>query len=345
MSARPGVAPADDGDLFDLGQGKLWAGFVMRSLRRHWIRAGFTFVLIAGLLSFLAFAGNKEWLTSSQLIARNDSVLNGLLIGGNATSDRPEPPATLAETTIKAQANIEKLVDDLKLVDSYRINENKLARTKRKLTDKVFGATATQVDREDVIRALRAKIAVTTSTTETVKQTINVAVTWIDPLIAQQIVSRIDDNFLVDRRAAEVGPVEDSLGLAQKEKDGADAEVTQLRFDLNVPENSDAILPDSSPLKQALAIQANLGQRVVDLRLQLANTREAFSYRYRVVTPPELPKAPLSGHLKGLIVALMGGAILAMFVSAAADILRGRVVEPWQATRAMNLPHLAELRS
>ena len=43
--------------------------------------------------------------------------------------------------------------------------------------------------------------------------------------------------------------------------------------------------------------------------------------------------------------ALMGGAILAMFVSVAADILRGRVVEPWQATRAMNLPLLAELRS
>ena len=343
MSATRVTPAADDGDLFDFGQGKIWVGFVARSLRRHWIRAGITFVVIAGLLGFLALAGNKEWATSSQLIARNDSVLNGLLIGGNATSERPEPPATLAETTMKAQANLEKVVDDLKLVDSYRVNENKLARAKRKLMEKVFGPTDVLHERNDIVNILRTKVVVTTSTTEQVKQTINVSATWIDPILAQKIVAKLDENFLADRRAAEVGPVEDSLELAQQAKDDADKQVAQLRFDLNVPETSDALLPESSPLKPALGIQAALGQRIVDLRLQLANTQQVFTYRYKIVTPPDVPRAPVAGHLKSLFIAIMGGAILATFVSVSADVLRGRIVEPWQTSRAMNLPLLAEL--
>ena len=112
---------------------------------------------------------------------------------------------------------------------------------------------------------------------------------------------------------------------------------------MNVPETSDALLPESSPLKPALAIQASLGQRVVDLRLQLANTQQVFTYRYKIVTPPNVPRAPVAGHLKSLVIAIMGGAILAMFVSVSADVLRGRIVEPWQTSRAMNLPLLAEL--
>lgn len=341
----PDTATSDGGDLFDLGQGKLWLGFVFRSLRRHKLRAILTFVVLASLTSFVALAGGKEFATGTQLTARNDSVLNGLLIGGSASTERPEPPATLAESTIKSQKNLERIIRDLGLVESYHRNDGKLAKVKDKILGRIFGGGDTTIKHEDIVDLLRAKIVVSTETTELVKQTINVVVTWIDPAIARQIATEVNANFLSDRHTAEVGPIEDSLGIARQEIADQDAKVRQLRFDLNIPENDRRLLPESSPLKPALAIQSSLAQRLVDLRLQLENTQKAFAYRYSVVTPPALPKAPVSGRLSSLILGLLASAIVATFVTTATDVLRGRIVEPWQVARKMNLPLLAELPS
>jgi hypothetical protein len=46
----------DDAELFDLGQGKLWIGFVIRSVRRHWKRALLTFLAVTALSTFLALS-------------------------------------------------------------------------------------------------------------------------------------------------------------------------------------------------------------------------------------------------------------------------------------------------
>ena len=344
MSANAEVLTPDGGDLFEFGQGKLWIGFVLRSLRRHKLAAAFTFLLISVLASFLALSSPKQYLASTQLIARNDSVLNGLLIPGNSAPDRPSPPATLADATIKAQDNLEKIITELNLVGRYQRNEGRVAKLKRRLIEKLTGAPTPAAQHDDVLALLRSGVTVSTADNESVKQTINVGVTWTDPEIAKEIADAVNKHFFEDRRFAEVGPVEDALQIARSTLDEANKKVAQVRFDLNIPEDDERILPDSSPLKPALAIQAGLAQRTQDLELQLKNTEKAFGYRYRVVTPAEAPKAPLSGSLVSLIAGLMAAAIVASFVTTALDIVRGRVVEPWQVTRRLGLPLLAELK-
>ena len=120
--------------------------------------------------------------------------------------------------------------------------------------------------------------------------------------------------------------------------------VQKLREELGIPVDSEATMPDSSPLRQELVIQSTLAQRFSDADAALKTAEGSFALRYTVISPAETPKSPVSGSLKPLIIGLMGGLVLAAFVTTATDILRGKVVESWQIARSMNLPLLAEIR-
>ena len=99
-----------------------------------------------------------------------------------------------------------------------------------------------------------------------------------------------------------------------------------------------------SPLRAELAIQTEYKQRVIDAETQVKNTETAFNYRYQIITPPELPTAPVSGSLSSIIISIIGAGIVGAALTTMIDLLRGRVVEAWQVSRRLNLPVLAELK-
>ena len=166
---------------------------------------------------------------------------------------------------------------------------------------------------------------------------------WGDPVVATTIIEAATKNYFEDRRTAEVGPAEDALRIVEETKNEADKKVEQLRFDLNIPPDDARSLPDSSPLRSALDIQKEYDLRFQDARVSLKNAESAFAYRYRVVTVPEVPVAPVSGSLIPIVASLIGAAILATFVTTSLDVLRGRILEPWQASRRLNLPLLVDI--
>ncbi len=342
MSATPSALTPDGGDLFDLGQGKLWVGFVLRSVLRNKTRALITFCLIALLTSFFALAAPKQYSTGAKMVARTDSVISG--ITNPNTAIRDEPPAVLAEATIKSKDNLARIVDQKQLLKTYRRNEGTFEKMKRTFFEGIFGAPSDTEQRENLISSLQTNLSVKTADNESVKQTINVDLLWGDPIEAKDIVDQVINNYLTDRRIAEVKPATAALEIAQQAKEEQDKVVAKLRVELGIPENDERVLPDSSPIKSALAIQSDFNSRLENARIQVKNTEAAYNFRYSVPTPPELPKAPLSGTLFPLIAGLIGAAIVATFVTTATDILRGRVVESWQVSRRMNLPLLAEIR-
>ena len=347
MTNAPTAPMIDGGDLFDLGQGKLWIGFVFRSIRRRKAAWLATFLVVGALGALAALATPKVYSAGTTLIARNDSAIRQITLPGQ-NADQVDPPASLAEPTIKADNNLYRIVDDLNLVATSRASDGKIARAVRSLTEKLYGRPDQSSERKTVADKLRVGLTVSTTSSQSTKQvpdtqTVGIGVLWSDPVVATKIVEEATKNYFEDRRKAEVGPAEDALRIVEETKNEADKKVEQLRFDLNVPPDDARNLPDTSPLRSALEIQKNYDLRFQDARVSLKNYESAFAYRYRVVTVPEIPTAPVSGSLIPIIASLIGAAILATFLTTALDVLRGRILEPWQASRRLSLPLLVDI--
>lgn len=341
MSGAGSVVTADGGELFDLGQGKLWAGFIRRSMIRHWKRALAVFLVIFALASFFALSSPKQYAASTEMIAKADQ-LSGSAIDPTG-ANRGQPPAVTAESEIKSQTNLEKIVDDLRLVQTYNVSEGTLAKAKRSFFEKIFGKPDEVAKRRDVVNELRMKLSVHTDDQEQIKQTIMADVIWNDPGQAKEILDAVNKNYLADRRKADVEPAEIDRDVLEESLNDQSKKVDELRFELNVPPDDERSLPDSSPLRAELDILKQLKERYTNARLNLTSVESAFRLRYATITPAEAPTAPMSGSLKPLIAGILAGLMLAAFACAATDLLRGKVVEPWQVARSMNLPLLAEL--
>jgi uncharacterized protein involved in exopolysaccharide biosynthesis len=89
----------------------------------------------------------------------------------------------------------------------------------------------------------------------------------------------------------------------------------------------------------------DVSQRLDTARIQLQSLQAAFKYRFIVVQPPEPPRKPTKpNRLLLLLAGIIGGMVLGMFGGGVKDLLRGRFIEPWQVSRRLRLPLLAEVK-
>ncbi len=94
-----------------------------------------------------------------------------------------------------------------------------------------------------------------------------------------------------------------------------------------------------------LSQHSHLLERIDAARIEMDTAQAAFKYRYSVVTPPQLPRSPVKPFTLLFIAGgIAGGFALALFLSAAADLRSGRVLESWQVVQQLDLPVLSEIR-
>ena len=98
-------------------------------------------------------------------------------------------------------------------------------------------------------------------------------------------------------------------------------------------------------LRVAAAKYEELLMRIDSARIEQDTARAAFKYRYSVVRPPSVPKKPVKPDV-GLILALavMAALFSGLLIGATRDLLSGKIVEPWQLERALNLPVLSQVK-
>jgi uncharacterized protein involved in exopolysaccharide biosynthesis len=85
--------------------------------------------------------------------------------------------------------------------------------------------------------------------------------------------------------------------------------------------------------------------RLDTARIQLQSLQAAFKYRFIVVQPPEPARTPAKPNRVLLLLAgIVGGLVLGLLCGGIKDLLRGRFVEPWQVSRRLRLPLLAEVK-
>ena len=331
----PGVGKAD---LFDFGLVKLWRGYARRSIVRHPKRSALTFVLLFGASSFFALSSAKSYLVTTNLTAKLD-VVSAVANPNRSQILSTAKPILNAEALITADDNLKKLMKQADLVVRYNTNEPKLAKLKRKM---FFGKSPGPVAaEEDILRLLRAGVS---AKADTENDSVTISVLWNDPVQARDIAREAQKNFLADRREAEIQPLKDALAILQDKLNIAIENVQNLRSQLGIPADSREPLPESSPLKEALTQQQVLSGRKLDAEIEVASAEQGFKYRYSEVRPPELPLAPVKGSLKLIVFGLILACAGAVAVAVAADARKGAIIEPWQVTRKLNLPVLAELK-
>jgi uncharacterized protein involved in exopolysaccharide biosynthesis len=339
MSGAGKVVSADGAELIDLGQGKLWIGFVLRSLKRHKKRAVIVMSIMTLLAGLSALSSPKLWASGMQIVAKSDSSAFAAV---DPSKNVARVPALLAETNIKSQANLESLVDELGL-DKSITAEGALVKGKRKLFEKVFGAADPTKKREETIAELRSALSVRFDDREQVKQNIFVDILWKDPVEAKTILDKVAVNYIASRRLDDLAAETLGRDTLKATLQKLEEQVAQYRQDFGIPEDDSLPIPESSPLRPLLVKQAELQGLYITANLRVQVAEQDYKLNTKVVSPAEIPKAPLSGSLKTIIAGMMAGAMLAAFVTAATDLSRGKVVEPWQVVNSLNLPLLAQL--
>ncbi len=100
-----------------------------------------------------------------------------------------------------------------------------------------------------------------------------------------------------------------------------------------------------SELRQLLAQYTTLRDRIDGTRVEGAMARASFDRRNGFAVPPVVPRRP-AWPIPALSIAaaLVGGALLALFVAAALDFRSGRVLEAWQLERKLGVRVLGEMR-
>jgi hypothetical protein len=321
--------------LFDLQAVRVWGAFLRRSLRRHWFRAGAVGSLVLLATAALVLSAERQWVVTSTVIAQSSVSLQSdsklyVPSGSNAPSINPAD-------VILAQDNLVDITDRLGLVHNLQQDVSPLTRLLSRRSSK-SGPKAVKV--KDVVARLRSNLQVTAE-----KDSIRLSLSWVDPQKAVEIVQAVEANFLADRERAEIGPREAAQGIIRRYKEAADAEVTTLTAPRPGPTPGVTVPPDPTLLRIAQTNQQDLAQRLEAVSIDLDAARAAYRFRYTIATPPQLPESPASGGRGKLVLAgLLGAFVAGSCVATATDLLSAKVVEPWQVTRRLGLPLLAELR-
>lgn len=98
-------------------------------------------------------------------------------------------------------------------------------------------------------------------------------------------------------------------------------------------------------LRVAAAKYEELMMRIDGARIEQDTARAAFKYRYSVVRPASVPRKPASPNAAVLLgVAFAVALAFALVIGAIVDARSGKLVEPWQVRRTLDLPVLSQVK-
>ena len=118
-----------------------------------------------------------------------------------------------------------------------------------------------------------------------------------------------------------------------------------LRLALDLREDRDpGMVYARGQLRDAMDKYAALRTQIQTAQIDLETAEAAFKYRYTVVTPAHLPKAPTVPNVPLVtLTALLAGMLAGLLLAVLADVRKGRLLEPWQIERLLERPILGEI--
>lgn len=145
----------------------------------------------------------------------------------------------------------------------------------------------------------------------------------------------------LERQIARRGGRTDGLAAPGSSVSAEWAQVARMRLEAEDPR----LEYERRALDMLLRQHSQLLERIDAARIEMDTAQAAFKYRYTVVTPPQLPRSPKRPYALLFVGGgIVGGLVLALFVSTLVDLRSGRVLEGWQVDKLLRVPLLAEIK-
>ncbi len=330
---------AESNQLLDVGLARVWAGFLVRAVKRRWFRWLLVAATILGLTGVIVSTTSSSYFADTIVLARRDTV-SSQTDASRTVRPEDENPTNSARAVVLRDENLRRIADQVDALDTWTPSKSATAKFFSFIKEKVL-RQPTVVDRKaDLLNALRDAIVVSADAQE-----LTIAVTWNDPDAAIAIANQARKNFLEDRRQEIVGQAEAALSDWQEEYNSAVTRVAEIRDRLGYPEDSEAPLPDASPLREALLLKERAGEELQRVRVNAATAFNAFKFRFADVREAEGPAKSVGGRAKLLLLGILGAFSLATLAAVFADLAGGRITEAWQVERRYGLSVLSRLES
>ena len=162
-----------------------------------------------------------------------------------------------------------------------------------------------------------------------------------------QIVSLHKDQVALEqdylRRGGKLQDLEGEI--AEIPEPRAAAEVQRVVAVQALAQDNPALVYLRNRLQFSLSKYSGLLDRIDSAGIELDTARAAFKYRYSVIRPPQIPRAPEKPNASFVLgAAAVAGMFLAMIAAIAVDLASGVLFEPWQVERELHLPVLSMVR-
>ena len=118
-----------------------------------------------------------------------------------------------------------------------------------------------------------------------------------------------------------------------------------IELDLSALSGTEGNDPTSLRLKVELSELAAVRERANAARAELSSSQAGFKYQYKIIRPPQVPRAPASPNVPAFLIAgILASLLLAVMAAVAADLAGGRILEPWQVERQLGIPVAVRLQ-
>ena len=212
------IAEETSAVLFDYRLVRDWMSYVAHSVGRHPILAIFCLLMIGGASIGAAVELPRHYEAKTRLLS-NANLLAAPNPYGGPTDDLP---AIAAREKIMSRESLEKIVEQLGLVESWKKSRTPLYRAKDELQQKLTGEWSDEDRMEMMVGTLEKRMKVKAE-----KGTIEISVTWPDAFAARQIVETAQQNFLETRHVNEVATKSEAIGVLEGYRKQMDMEIEQ----------------------------------------------------------------------------------------------------------------------
>jgi uncharacterized protein involved in exopolysaccharide biosynthesis len=193
---------------FDVERARELWGFVMRATRRRSKLAFTTFVVVAALGLTIATTMPRTYTAEVKLLTQRTSAIR-VLSNSNPGMESVDNPTKNVAQMIMRRENIIALVRDAHLVERFDATRPAALRLKDRVMAKIFGPPSPEDMEKMMTGTLETKLDVTIADDGLV----TISVDWSNPLIAFDLATLVQKNFLEARYDGDVAAINESIAI------------------------------------------------------------------------------------------------------------------------------------
>jgi uncharacterized protein involved in exopolysaccharide biosynthesis len=210
--AQPAPEHVHEGlDIIDLAKARDYAGFVVRSVRRHpWAAAG-TLVAVMAMTLLGLVISPRTYHVEAQLLAQRNLVMPALGNPGRNVPQEADAPTRAAPETVLRRDNLISLVKQTSLLERWDGTRAPLIKARDAVVRLFTGAPTAEERMEMVIEMLEEQLYVVAG-----DGTVTIGIDWPDPHLAFHLVETAQENFLDARHAAEISSIAEAIAILER---------------------------------------------------------------------------------------------------------------------------------